>query len=124
MTIQKRSTIIGLLFAMTLILYGTARMYAPVLVLYIVEQTLIQKAPSGSDPAVLHARLHECIAEATDRKARMERLFRISAHLEKVQTVTSQDLNRLLATDKPSTAPANKSYLHQKSGTFSIFQLS
>jgi hypothetical protein len=124
MTIQKRSTIIGLLFTLTLILYGTARLYAPALVLYIVEQTLIQKAPPGTDSAVLHARLHECIAEAPDRKARMERLFRISAHLEKVQTVTPQDLDRLLATEKPSTSPANKSYLHQKSGTFSVFQLS
>ena len=61
----------GLLFALALMLYGTARLYSPALVLYVVEQTLIQKAPSGSDPALLHSRLHEFLAEAPDRNARM-----------------------------------------------------
>jgi hypothetical protein len=124
MTIQKRSMFVGFVFALALMLYGIARIYSPALVLYVVEQTMVQKAPSGSDPALLRSRLHDFLAEAPDQGAKMERLFQISAYLEKVQTVTPQELDRLLETKKPTTAPSDKSQLRRKSGTFSCFTMS
>ena len=118
MTIAKRALIMGVLLAAALVFYGAAKMYSPALVLHIVEQALIQKAPSGTDPALVRARLHSLLAGDPDPGARMERLFRISAYLEKVQTLTSQELDGLLAIEKPASDPKQKSYSLRKSGNF------
>lgn len=100
MTIQARSAIAGLLFALALILYGTAKHYSPILVLYVVEQSLIQKAPAGTDLAGLHGSLNRLLASESDQNERMKRLLRISEYLEKVQHLTKEDLDRLLKPDK------------------------
>jgi hypothetical protein len=97
MTIQKRSLIAGLLLASALILYGAAKYYSPTLIFYVVEQSLIQKAPSGIDSALMHARLSALIAKDPDHKAQMRKLLHISQYLEKVQHLTPGDLDRLLA---------------------------
>jgi hypothetical protein len=91
--------IAGALFAAALILYGTARYYSPLLVQYVVEQALMQKAPPGTDPDLLKKRLHAFLSEAPDRGARMKRLFRISEYLEKTQTLTPEELDELLGGD-------------------------
>jgi hypothetical protein len=96
-TIQKRSLIVGLLLAFALILYGAAKYYSPTLIFYVVEQSLIQKAPSGIDPARLHARLSELIAKDPDHMAQMRRLLHISQYLEKIQHLTLEDLDKILA---------------------------
>ena len=97
MNIRKRSLILGLLLAVALVFYGAARYYSPFLVEYVVEQTLIQKAPSGTDPVLLKARLRTLLSAAPNQELRMESLLRISSYLEKVQSLTPGELNDLLA---------------------------
>ncbi len=100
MTIRKRSLVIGSVLAIALVLYGAARYYSPALVLYVVEQSLMQKAPSGINTSLLHERFHAHVFSAPDKTSRMERLLRISESLEKVQHLTFEQLNNLLAVDK------------------------
>jgi hypothetical protein len=104
MTIQKRSIVIGLIVLFLAMLYGIAKFNSPFLVEYIVEQTLIQKAPPGTDPAKIHERLQELLAQAQDRRTRIDLLFRISRHLEKVQTLSHQDLSDLLEAGEPGAS--------------------
>jgi hypothetical protein len=98
-TLQKRSLTIGLLLAFALILYGTAKYYSPALIFYVVEQSLIQKAPSGMDSVTLHERLRALIAKEPDQNAQMKRLLQISGYLEKVQHLAPGDLDKLLASE-------------------------
>ena len=99
MNIQKRLTIAGIILTFLLILYGAGRYNSPSLIRHVVEQSLMQKAPAGTDPALLQKRLDALLSGAPDQKAQMEQLFRISRHLEKVQSLTQEDLDRLLAAD-------------------------
>jgi hypothetical protein len=96
MTVKKRSLVLGSLFAIALAGYSVARYYSPSLVLYVVEQSLIPKTPSGTDPDLLHARFHAHISATPDHHSQMERLLRISENLEKVQHLTAEQLNELL----------------------------
>jgi hypothetical protein len=96
MTIQKRSAILGIIVALILILYGAAKFNSFYLVEYVVEKTLIQKAPSGTDPAEIHKRLQGLLAAAPDRNAEFEMLFRISEQLEKVQELSPRALEEVL----------------------------
>jgi hypothetical protein len=102
MTIKRRSLLMGLLLAFALVLYGAAKHYSPSIVEYVVEQTLAQKAPSGTDPAVLNSRLNALLSAAPSNQIRMQRLLRISEYLEKVQSLTPGELEELLA-----NAPGN-----------------
>ena len=106
MTIQKRAMVVVVLLAMASVFYGVARYYSPSLILYIVEQSLIQKAPSGTDMIRLRAHLHEVLSATPGQKAKMEKLLRISEYLEKVQILTPEELDRLMAIEKPGTSPA------------------
>jgi hypothetical protein len=96
MTIRKRSAVVGILVAFLLILYGMAKFNSFYLVEYIVEKTLIQKAPSGTDPAEIHESLQDLLATAQNRNDRLEILFRISGHLEKIQELSPQALKEIL----------------------------
>jgi len=97
MTIRKRLLTLGLLLAVASVFYGAARHYSPFMVEYVVEQTLIQKAPSGIDSALLSSRLHALLSAAPSDQVRMERLLRISGYLEKVQSLTPGELEDLVA---------------------------
>lgn len=97
MNIRKRSAIMVMWLALSSVLYGAARYYAPHLMLYVVEQTLVQKAPSEIQSAQLRERLHALLAATPDPGAKMARLLQISRHLEKVQSLTSGELDSLLA---------------------------
>ena len=81
-------------------LYGAGRHYAPSLIRYIVEQSLIQKAPSGADPVCLQNRLRAVLSKTPDRNAQTQRLLQISEYLEKVQFLTPEDLDSLMAPEK------------------------
>jgi hypothetical protein len=105
MTMRKRSLVIASLFAVALVLYGAAKHYAPSLVLFVVEQSLMQKAPAGIDPSSIHERFHARIAAVPDRNSQMQKLLQISAYLEKVQHLTLKQLDALLAIEK-SDQPA------------------
>ncbi len=84
-------------FLLAAVLYGMANYYSPAIVLHVVEQTLIQKAPQGTDPALVRERLHALLSTIADQKGKMTRLLQISSELEKVQSIDSDELNRLLA---------------------------
>ena len=101
MTIQKRSVVMAALLALGLFGYAAARYYSPALVFYVVEQSLVQKAPSGTDRLLIHERLHALVLAIPDPKARMEKLLQISEYLEKVQGLKPEKLDELLATAKP-----------------------
>ncbi len=101
MTIQKRSVVLGSLFVMASICYGAAKHYSPSLIYFVVEQSLLQKSPSGIDSNSLRERFQAVISAAPDKSSKMERLLRISEYLEKVQLLSSDELNQLLAIEKP-----------------------
>ncbi len=100
MTISKRSIIMLLLLALSLGAYGAARCYSPVIVLYVVEQTLLQKSPAGIPGDRLRERFRALIAATADPAAKMARLLAISERLEKTQTLSVEELDELLAPDK------------------------
>jgi len=97
MTIRKRSLIMGSLLAVASVFYGAARHYSPFIVEYVVEQTVIQKAPSEIDRASLHSRFRALLSTAPSNPVKMERLLRISEYLEKVQSLTPGELEDLMA---------------------------
>jgi len=94
------------LLAFSSVFYGAARYYSPSLVLYVVEQSLTQKAPAGTDLAALHERLHALLSATPDQKARMEKMLRISEYLEKVQRLTRVELNELMEAKGTRESPA------------------
>jgi hypothetical protein len=100
MTIHKRSLVIASLFVLASVLYGVARDSSPALIFYVVEQSLLQKAPVGIDAASIHERFHARIAAAPDRDSQMQKLLQISKYLEKVQHLTFEQLDELLAINK------------------------
>jgi len=89
--------VLASLFAVASLLYVAARLYSPALVFYVVEQSLTQKAPAEISKAQIHERLHAHISAVPDQKTKMARLLRISEYLEKIQHLTTVQLDELLA---------------------------
>jgi hypothetical protein len=98
MPIQKRFLILMTALVLALTGYGLTRHYAPSLVYFVVEQTLIEKAPPGTDAVQLRKRFYALISSAPDQKAKMDLLFRISGYLEKVQSLTPVQLDGVMGT--------------------------
>lgn len=65
------------------------------MVLHVVEQSLIQKAPADVGAESIRRRLDELLRATPDEKARMRTLLRISQDLEKVQKLTRDEWTRL-----------------------------
>ena len=101
MTIRKRTLVLGSLVAFASVLYGAARYYSPSLIFYVVEQSLTQKAPPGNSVPSFHERLHAYISAAPDKNSQMKKLLRISEYLERVQYVSFEQIDELLAVGKP-----------------------
>jgi hypothetical protein len=106
MAIQSRLPFVAALFAFALVLYGIGKYYSTPLILYVVEQSLAQKAPAGIESSRLRERLHVYLNSAPSKNKKMERLFRISEYLEKVQYITPEELNRLIPVGKTAILPA------------------
>ena len=100
MTVQKRLITACSLLAFASILYGAGRHYSPALIRYVVEQSLIQKAPSGADPVYLQNRLRAILSKIQNRDAQTQKLLQISEYLEKVQFLTPEDVDSLMAQGK------------------------
>lgn len=96
MTIRKRSLVVGSLMVIASVFYGAAKYYSPTLVFFVVEQSLIQKAPSGVDRTILDERLRAQIFVTPDKTSQMQKLLRISEYLEKVQYMTLEQLDQIL----------------------------
>ena len=99
MTVQRRLGIAGLLLAFALGAFGAAKYYSLALIVYVVEQALIQKAPSGTSAIMLHERLQGFLAASPNRTRMMEKLLRISGRLEKTQSLTRAELDEVLRED-------------------------
>jgi hypothetical protein len=84
------------LLAIALVIYGTARYYSQSLVLFVVEQTLLQRSPSGSDPELLRRRLETHLAASPGQDGKMAELLNLSLRLEKVQALTPGEIEELL----------------------------
>lgn len=76
--------------------YLTAKLCAGSIVAYVVEETLIQKAPPGTDPHLLRSRLESRLAACPDEATRLQRLMEIAQTLERVQTLTPHELEGAL----------------------------
>jgi hypothetical protein len=96
MPIQRRFLLLIIILLLATGVYGLAKYYAPSLVYFVVEQTLIEKTPPGTDHAQLRKRFHALISSAPDQNARMEKLFRISGYLEKIQYLTPAQLDDMM----------------------------
>ncbi len=96
MTIRKRSIVMVAIASLFLVLYATARMNSHILLEYVVERTLIQKSPVGSDPVEVSRRFRSMLDDLSDKRKRADLLFRISSELEKVQVLSPRALDDLL----------------------------
>ena len=105
MTIQRRLLFAVVLFAFVSVLYGVAKNYSPQLVLHVVEQSLIQKAPEGIDATQLCERLHAYLSATPEQNKQMKKLLRISEYLEKVQYLSSDELNELVPVETSIASP-------------------
>jgi hypothetical protein len=99
MTIRGRIWVMGIVIAAALAAYGTAKYYSPSLMIYVTEQTLIQKSPAGTDPESVHRRFHAYLSSLPDSESRVEAAMAISQYLEKIQQLPPQELDRLLKTN-------------------------
>lgn len=99
MTFRSRLWVMGILVAAALAVYGTAKFYSPSLMIYVTEQTLIQKSPAGTDPESVHGRFHAYLSSLPDSESRLAAVMSISQYLEKIQQLPSQEFDRLLKTD-------------------------
>ena len=93
MTIKKRASILSVLPALAIIIYCSAGYYSPYLIHHVVEQSLIQKAPPGIDATAVRRRLDTLVSAEPDKKARVQRLLRISEYLEKIQRLSFEEWN-------------------------------
>ena len=102
MTFKKRSLVMAAFLAFALTSFGIARHYTPSLIFYVVEQSLIQKAPPGINARAVHQRLDALLSEMRGQNARMETLLRISQYLEKTQHLTAEEWDGLFRDGKPA----------------------
>jgi len=108
MSFRWRAGTVGMLFVVSLAAYGTARFFSHSLAIYVVEQALIQKAPAGTDPTLLRTRFHALLAAVPDSKAKLAKVLAMSQYLEKIQTLTREELEQLLSVT-PKTPAQNPS---------------
>jgi hypothetical protein len=96
MNLRRRLTVLVILAASFFALYGLGKHYSPALVRYVVIQALLEKAPAGTDPAWVSARVSALADSAPGREAGMARLMAISQQIEKIQRLTEEQMTELL----------------------------
>jgi hypothetical protein len=101
MTFKKKLLIMCILLVFASISYGTARHYSPALIHYVVQQSLIQKAPSGIGATIVQQRLQAHLSTAPNQSIRTQKLLRISTYLEKVQHLTPKEWDSLFSEETP-----------------------
>ncbi len=102
MRFRSRLLITTIIAAMAGSAYIAARLYSEEIIAYVVEQALMQKLPPGSNPLQVRDRFRLMISAIPDRGSKIERLITLSQYLEKLQRLTSQELDRLLRKDSSS----------------------
>ena len=79
------------LTALAVIVYCMVGQYSPRLIRHVVEQSLVQKAPSGIDAAAARQRLETILNAEPGDDARVQRLLEISEYLERIQRMTHEE---------------------------------
>lgn len=97
MTFKARSLVVAALAACFAAAYTAARLASPRIVAYVVEEALVEKAPSATERERLRARLRELTGGIGDPSERLRRLLALSAYLEKVQVADPAEVERVLA---------------------------
>lgn len=100
MTLRSRLLLLACLMLLALAAYAAGRYYSASLVVYVVEQTLIQKAPADADPTLIRKRYQAWLADAPNNEARMQALLSLSQRIERVQFLTTAELDMLLGKEK------------------------
>ncbi len=100
MTFERRLWTLGLLVLIAVATIGIGKYYSSSLVEFVVEQTLIEKAPPGSDPGSIRGRLHLLLSGKVGEKERLSELLFLSQYLEKAQKLTPTELDELLERTK------------------------
>ena len=96
MSFKARSWVMALTAILGAGAYWGARHYSPALIWYVVEETLIRKAPEGISPDQTRLRLRVYLASLPDGRTRVERLLTVSQRLEKIQKLELPEFERLL----------------------------
>ena len=99
MNVQRRLIVLLALGAVAAGGFLFARRYSVDLVAYVVEQTLLQKAPPGADKVELARRFERALSSTPGRAERLQRLMELASRLEKVQRLDSADISLLLEGD-------------------------
>jgi hypothetical protein len=97
-TFRRRLAVLGFLALLFLVIYGIAKSYSEAIVVYVVEQALLQKIPEGMDSLQVQKRFESLLA-STSEDSKLLKLMALSSYLEKVQKLTPGELDRLLALD-------------------------
>ena len=92
--------------AFVLASYAIARHFTPSLIFYVVEQSLIQKAPANVHAEMVRTHLNVILSPLPDQDARMEKLLWISQYLEKVQHLKAEEWEALFPEAKPAGTSA------------------
>jgi hypothetical protein len=104
MNLRRRLMVLFVLAASFSALYGLGKHYSPALVRYVVIQTLLEKAPAGTDPAWVRARVTTLADSSAGGAAGMARMMAISQQIEKIQRLTEEQMTELLRPDSGSPA--------------------
>ncbi len=100
---RRRIWATGMIFLLALSCYAALRKYSPALVAFVVEETLVRKAPDNADPGRVRSRFQRLISGCPDDAARLRMLLAVSQSLEKVQKLSELQLEQLL--DKETEPP-------------------
>jgi hypothetical protein len=104
MNLRRRLTVLAMLAASFLALYGLGRYYSPALVRYVVIQTLLEKAPAGTDPAWVRSRVTAIADASAEDMSATARMLAISQKIEKIQKLTAEQMRELLGADSGGSA--------------------
>jgi Skp family chaperone for outer membrane proteins len=99
MTLRMRFATLALMVILALAANAAARYYSTPLIVYVVEQTLLQKAPSSIGHEAIHNRFQKFLAAASERRSMQEELLALARSLEKNQQLSADELRRLLKED-------------------------
>ena len=104
MTLRRRLGIAVLLVFPGFAAYVLGRYYSPDVIAFIVEHTLVEKSPPGTDPESVKSRFRNMIAGCTTADLRMQILLQLSQYMEKVQELSVPELESLLRGIPPGSA--------------------
>lgn len=106
MNLRRRLVIAAFLALPALASYALGRYYSPSVITFVVEQSLIEKAPPGTDVGATRSRFRMLISDCATSDAKMKKLLQLSQYLEKVQGLTGSELEMILRGVPPGSAPS------------------